>query len=326
MITNHADLVYLMIWSVALANILGAGTCLILAPQIAKLTTIRYTLIAPFMFGLIFFAAFQATRGWGDLITLMVLGSLGVYMKRFGWPRPALLIGYVLSSRVETSIYHTITTYGFSFLSHPVVIVLIVLTLASIFAAIRYRPHQSDPAEEGIHAPRNLLPQCLFYSAIFALALVVIWDGSRWDFLTGVYPLVAGGLCLLFMIPLGIEMYRTKGAATVFYDSEREEADHSVERRSNEYYLLWLVGMLGISALTGFVIGIGAFIYLFVRLKGGLVPPRQRAVGGGFYPAAGGIVAFHDAGLSRGAPAELRDAAMAAAVKGQGERQPRHGP
>jgi TctA family transporter len=270
MITYNADLVYLMIWSVALANIFGAGSCLILASQIAKLTTIRYTLIAPFMFGLIFFAAFQATRDWGDLIALMIMGTLGVYMKRFGWPRPALLIGYVLSTRVETSIYHTATTYGLSFLSHPIVIILLVLTLISIYAAIRYKPHRSAVTEHGVHGNRDLIPQWLFYAAIVGLALVVVGDGLRWDVLTGVYPLFAGGLCLVFMIPLGIEMYRTRSASTVFYDSEREEVDQSVEHRSNEYYLLWLLGMLGVSALAGFVLGIGSFIYVFIRRKAGL--------------------------------------------------------
>jgi len=270
MITSEANVVYLMIWSVALANIFGAGTCLILSTQIAKLTTIRYTLIAPFMFGLIFFAAFQATREWGDLIMLMVLGTVGVYMKRFGWPRPALLIGYVLSTRVETSIYQTITTYGLSFLSHPIVIVLVVLTVISMVAAVRYKPHLSKITEDGVHARRNLMPQWIFFSAIFVLALIVLWDGLGWDILTGVYPIFAGGLCLLLMVPMGVEMYRTKGPAMVFYDSERDEIDQSMERRSNEYYLMWLLGMLGVSALAGFVVGIGAFIYIFVRLKAGL--------------------------------------------------------
>jgi TctA family transporter len=270
LITSEANLVYLMIWSVALANIFGAGTCLILASQIAKLTTIRYTLIAPFMFGLIFFAAFQATREWGDLIMLMIMGTLGVYMKRFGWPRPALLIGYVLSTRVETSIYHTITTYGLSFLSHPIVIILIILTVVSIVAAIRYKPNTSKITDDGIHAYRNLRPQVIFFSLIIVLALVVVWDGSRWDILTGVYPLFAGGLCLVLLIPMGIEMYRAKGPALVFCDSERDEIDMAVERRSNEYYLLWLLGMLGVSALAGFVVGIGSFIYVFIRLKAGL--------------------------------------------------------
>jgi TctA family transporter len=267
MITNEADLVYLMIWSVALANIVGAGTCLLLASQIAKLTTIRYTLIAPFMFGLIFFAAFQATRAWGDLIMLMILGALGVYMKRFGWPRPALLIGYVLSSRVETSIYHATTTYGLSFLNRPIVIVLLVLTVISIIAAIRYKPQASKLTHDGVHSFRGLTPQWIFYAAIFALAVVVAWDGYQADPLTGVYPMVAGGLCLLFMIPMGIQMYSTRKAASVFYDAERQEINEAVERHSNEYYLMWLLGMLGVSALIGFVGGIGAFIYAFVRLK-----------------------------------------------------------
>ena len=267
LITNDADLVYLMIWSVALANIFGAGTCLLLASQIAKLTTIRYTLIAPFMFGLIFFAAFQATRDWGDLIMLMILGTLGVYMKRFGWPRPALLIGYVLSSRVETSIYHTITTYGFSFLKHPIVLILLALIIVSIVAAIRYKPHRSKITEDGVHAAHNRMPQVLFYGAIVVLALVVIWDGLKWDILTAVYPLFAGGLCLAFLIPMGIEMYRTKRAALVYYDSEREEIDKALEYHSNEYYLAWLLAMLGVSALFGFVIGVASFIYAFIRLK-----------------------------------------------------------
>jgi len=65
-------------------------------------------------------------------------------------------------------------------------------------------------------------------------------------------------------------MYRTRASAIVFYDSERDEIDASVERRSNEYYLMWLLGMLGVSALAGFVVGIGSFIYIFVRLKAGL--------------------------------------------------------
>jgi putative tricarboxylic transport membrane protein len=267
LVTNDAHLVYLMIWSVALANIFGAGACLILASQIAKLTTIRYTLIAPFMFGLIFFAAFQATRDWGDLIMLMALGTLGVYMKRFGWPRPALLIGYVLSTRVETSIYHTITTYGLSFLNHPIVIGLGILMVISIVAAIRYKPHAAKITEDGPHASSNLMPQFIFYLAVLALALVVLWDGYGRDLLTGVYPLVAGGLCLAFVIPLGIEMIRTRKAATVFYDSEREEIDSAMERHSNEYYLMWLLGMLGVSALVGFVAGIGSFIYIFIRVK-----------------------------------------------------------
>ena len=36
----------------------------------------------------------------GDLMALFIVSLLGIYMKRFGWPRPALLIGFVLADQV----------------------------------------------------------------------------------------------------------------------------------------------------------------------------------------------------------------------------------
>ena len=145
MITTRLDLTYTMIWSLALANVFGAGACLLLSSQIAKLTTIRYGFLAPFMLVLIFFAAFQATRDWSDLIALFIFGALGTFMKRYGWSRPALLIGFFLSDRIETSLYQSIQVYGFSFFERPIVIVLLILTVASVIGAIRYNPNAGKP-------------------------------------------------------------------------------------------------------------------------------------------------------------------------------------
>lgn len=267
LIRDEPDLVYLLIWSVAIANLLGSGISLGLAPQIAKLTTIRYALIAPFMFGLIFFAAFQATRLWGDLIALMLLGALGVYMKRFGWPRPALLIGYVLSNRVEKSIYHVTATVGWDLFTHPIVIILLILIAFSIFAAIRFRPKTQEVSENGPHAAHGLAPQTVFMFLITAIALYVIWDGTQWDRLTGLYPIVAGALCVVFMALIAMEMLRTPAAATVFFDADHSTENRAEDYRSGEYYLLWLIGMLVASAIVGFVLGSAAFIYAFLRIR-----------------------------------------------------------
>ncbi len=267
-ITSQLDLVYLMIWSVALANVIGAGTCVFLADHIAKLTTIRYTLVAPFMFGLIFFAAFQATRHWGDLILLMVLGTLGVYMKRFGWPRPALLIGFVLAPQVEQMVYVTYSVHGFNVLAKPIVLVLLALTILSAIAAVRFKPNQPVMKEDGPYAARGRLPQLLFYGVVMVFVALVVGDALRHqENLTIVYPWFTACLSLVFLIPIGIQLVVGKRPATVFYDSERETFSEHMEYRSSEYYLLWLLGMLGISALFGFVIGVAAFIYIFILKK-----------------------------------------------------------
>jgi len=267
-ITSQLDLVYLMIWSVALANIIGAGTCVFLADHIAKLTTIRYTLVAPFMFGLIFFAAFQASRHWGDLILLMVLGTLGVYMKRFGWPRPALLIGFVLAPQVEQMVYVTYSVHGFKVLEKPIVLVLLALTILSIFVAIRFKPNKPAMSNDGPYAARGKKPQLMFYALLLGFVALVTGDTFRHEEnLTVIYPWFSAGLTLLFLVPVGLQLVAGKQPATVFYDSEREEFNEHIEYRSSEYYLLWLLGMLGVSALLGFVIGVAAFIYAFIFKK-----------------------------------------------------------
>ena len=267
MMTFNLHLVYLMVWSVALANVMGAGTCVILSSQIAKLTTIRYTLLAPFMFGLIFFAAFQATRDWGDLIALMLFGTLGVYMKRFGWPRPALLIGFVLADKVEGGVYHTITVYGLSFLQRPIVLVLIALTLFSIFAAAKYKPNQPKLEHNGVHGPENKVPQFIFLMLLITFAVTLFLDALSYQFLTSFYPqfVAVGGL--VFMLPLVYLSLTKKEPSTVFQDEERGDFGQDVESKSAEHYLFWLLGMLIGSAIFGFVIGSAGFIYIFVRVK-----------------------------------------------------------
>tara|TARA_A100001037_G_C15141791_1_gene634149 strand:- start:697 stop:2700 length:2004 start_codon:yes stop_codon:yes gene_type:complete len=267
MVTEQLDLVYVMIWSVALANVIGAGFCVFFANQIALLTTIRYSLIAPFMMGLIFFAAFQATRHWGDLLMLMVVGTLGVYMKRFGWPRPALLIGFVLSKQVEQGVYETYTVYGLSFFDRPIVIVLLILIILSVIACIRFKPRPANLSEEGPHTHKNKRPQLIFFAVIVAYVVMMFINSTYKEDLTRFFPQFVTGLSVLLLAPLGIQMILGKTPGTHFYDSELEDFGDHAEKRTNEYHLCWLLGMLGLCALFGFEIGVAIYIYIFVRLK-----------------------------------------------------------
>ncbi|HAA92140.1 MAG TPA: hypothetical protein DCS82_08085 [Rhodospirillaceae bacterium] len=270
LVTDQLNLVYIMIWSVALANVLGAGLSTVLAGQLAKITLIRYVLVAPFMFGLIFFAAFQATRDWGDIIGLFLASVLGVYMKRFGWPRPAMLIGFVLAEKVEASVYHAIKTYGFTFLERPFTIVLIILTVLSLFAAAKFKPPLPEMPEDGPHTHIDRRPQLIFFAVVLAFTLLLLGNSFTVVWLSGVYPQVACGMTLAFLIPLGYKLLTLQKPSSVFYDSERETFSEHIEYRSSEHYLGWLLVMIGASAIFGFVIGVAIFTYTFIRVKGGV--------------------------------------------------------
>ena len=114
MLTKHLDITYSMVWSIAIANILGSGLCFLFSGQLAKLATLRYTLIMPCVLSLIYIGAFEASRNWGDLYSLLFFGMLGWAMKHFKWPRPPLVLGFILGDILERYMFISIERYGVS--------------------------------------------------------------------------------------------------------------------------------------------------------------------------------------------------------------------
>jgi TctA family transporter len=66
-------------------------------------------------------------------------GILGYLMRRFAYPRPAMILGLVLGSLMERYLYRSMASYGFAWLSRPAVIVLLILAATSFFFAVRGR-------------------------------------------------------------------------------------------------------------------------------------------------------------------------------------------
>ena len=132
MLHKHLDITYTMVWSVALANILGAGLCYAFSPQFARLATLRYTLILPAVLGIVYIGAFEANRSWGDLIALLAFGLLGWLMKQNKWPRPPLVLGLVLGDIIERYMFISVERYGFTWLWRPVVAVLLIIAVIGL--------------------------------------------------------------------------------------------------------------------------------------------------------------------------------------------------
>jgi len=278
MMERHLDLTFIIVWSLALANVIGAGTCLLLAKPIARLTLVPFAMLAPFMIVTIYFAAYQATNAWEDLFALFVLGVLGMYMKRFGWSRPALLIGFVLARRLDASVYQSIQVYGTSFLARPGVQIILALIAVSVFLAIRIRPQREPLAENGPHAPVNRLPQALFLAFLTACVLYVIYDVAQLQFLGRIFPLSVALITLAMLAAMAV-LFRSTRANYAFHDAERGWPADEKPVRSDLYFQSWILALLGAIAVLGFVLGILAYISVFLRLNAGV--RWARAVAGG---------------------------------------------
>ncbi|WP_347823243.1 tripartite tricarboxylate transporter permease, partial [uncultured Planktomarina sp.] len=142
MLKNNLDITYAIVWLLALANVVGTVLCIAASGGIAKLTTIRFVLLAPFLFMIISFAAFQSGQNLMDLVALFAIGFLGILMRRFDWSRPAFLIGFVLSNPAETYANQAIQIAqsrfrkgffeGIDYIFSPIVLVLLAITLVSV--------------------------------------------------------------------------------------------------------------------------------------------------------------------------------------------------
>src|SRR5258708_11904941 len=74
MLTKNLNITYAMVWSIALANILGAGMCYAFSPQFAKRSVVRFSLILPAVLGVIYIGAFDVPRPLRDLSSPLSTG------------------------------------------------------------------------------------------------------------------------------------------------------------------------------------------------------------------------------------------------------------
>jgi putative tricarboxylic transport membrane protein len=123
----NLDLMFLIVWSSALAAVLGALLCFLASPWIARLTRIDFALVAAPLVAVILLGSFEAKKSVLDFATLLSFGVLGWLMKRGQWPRAPLLVGFVLAEPIERNFWLAYQLHGWGWLKSPIVIGLIAV-------------------------------------------------------------------------------------------------------------------------------------------------------------------------------------------------------
>ena len=140
---SRLDVLFSIIWALALSNVIASILLMALTSQVAKVTTLRGSILIPVIVVMIFMGAWMATQDIGDLIVLVFFGVLGYLMKRWGWPRPPVALGLILGPFVERYLDLSISVYGWSWLSRPIVIGLFMGIVATIVVAVRRQQSSS---------------------------------------------------------------------------------------------------------------------------------------------------------------------------------------
>ena len=106
--------------------------CIFANETIVKITNIPYKYFFMVVLSFVTWACVQYTGGWEDYAMLILASILGVLCKNYKFSRPALIIGYILSERIESLSVQMTTLYDISsLLERP-----IFLTLVGLIAVI----------------------------------------------------------------------------------------------------------------------------------------------------------------------------------------------
>jgi TctA family transporter len=132
MLTEHVDMVFLIVWSVAIANLLAAAVCYMLTDKLALITQIPNGILAPIVLSVVVAGTLYSEGSLGGLVLLLLFGLLGWVMKRLTWPRPALLLAFILCPIIERFYFQSTMMYDNAWLARPAVIGILVAAVGII--------------------------------------------------------------------------------------------------------------------------------------------------------------------------------------------------
>ncbi len=280
MLKNNLDITYAIVWLLAGANVIGTVICIAASGGIARITSIPFKLLAPFLFMIIAFAAFQSGQSLMDLAALFGFGLIGIMLRRFDWSRPAFLIGFVLSNPAENYANQAVQIASFRFrrgfeegidyLVSPIVIALLVLTVVSVIFGLRQSANirsEGDIPSGTKRAPMIFLLAVLGYSLVAFIDASLIPDHASAD---RVFPRWVAGVAITGSLILLLGMITKPQSHARFADLE--VADRAEGVRNLWPTVAWFAGLLVLTSIFGFIIALAVFLAAFLHYRAGRRP------------------------------------------------------
>ena len=274
MLTTRLDISFSLVWTLAIANIVGAALLMVWGQQVAKLTFLPGHYLVPAISLFVFMGAWIGNGVLGDWAALLVFGLIGWVMKISGWSRPPMVLGFILGVIMENGLHIGAQTYGWGFLTRPISIIIFVLVALTLFAAWRrsVKDRASGQAKAvGDGADAELPPVAL----PFDIVLLLVFAGATvaalsWPPSARFMPLVATVPALLFMVVI---VWRDGQALRAWLASRAERLAESASAQSDALrrgaiFYVWMLALVGATLLIGQYLALLVFVALYLRVWG----------------------------------------------------------
>lgn len=266
MLTKHLDLTVVMVLSVGLANILGTAICLGLTPYLARLAVVPSAIIVPVVLVFVMLGAFQANRDYGDLVTLLVFGVVGMVLGAANWSRSAFALGFVLGPAVERYFFISHSIYEWSWLTRPIVMIILALAIASFF---RYLPEWFRAIRQRGLEPTRVasIPAAMLSFLAVTLSVFGVVTASAWPAGASLFPLVV----FVVILAIGLVLLANDVIRLRAIDLRSGIRDKVVTPAvAGLVYLLGFLSLLALFVCFGPYVAVAVFIAVSVFRSGGI--------------------------------------------------------
>lgn len=139
---DHMDVITTLIVALAAASILASVVCLLLARQLARITTIDINYLVPIILPVSLVGAYALRSSMYDVVVAVIFGVVGYLMNRFAYPRLPLVIAMFLGGVLEVNYRQSLMIAKgdwTTFVTRPISLVLLgLIVLSLVTPLLRY--------------------------------------------------------------------------------------------------------------------------------------------------------------------------------------------
>lgn len=276
MLTDKLDITFSMVWMLILANVIGAGFLMLWGRQVAKAAFVNGHYIVPAVILFLFMGAWLNQPDLLNWISLLGFGALGFILKKAGWPRPPVVLGFVLGPIMENAFVLSMQSFTFTqAATRPIAIIIVIIIVVAFYYAVNHL--RRAVSVEGVEQQMEGGQTNPFLSTPLTLALLVLFalagiEALNWRPLSALFPIViasAGFLLLLFVLRREWNDYRrltAEAAGDAAAARKKCFTDHRYAKSLE--FLAFLAAMIALTPLIGQIAAILIFVAAYLKRWG----------------------------------------------------------
>jgi TctA family transporter len=181
MLGSNAHVTILLVITLAIGNLLITMLGLLVTGQLAKLTTVPFPVIGAIIIPITLLSSFVETTSWRGIQMVFAMGVIGLAMKHYGWPRPPLLLAFILAPIIERNFFNGLAIHGTLGVFTDILTMTIVgVAIATTFLFVRGMSRLDGETKK---AERYMMKEGLISSVSDSTERVPVrWTAWRWDY------------------------------------------------------------------------------------------------------------------------------------------------